>query len=57
MAVSKSLQLARALRSMATRIPYEDLARAAKEITACLSNVVTVGDPLLPKHARLDALT
>ena len=54
MAASKSLQLARALRSMATRIPYEDLSRAAKEITTCLSNVVTVGDALLSKHARLD---
>ena len=27
---------------MATRIPYEDVQRAAKEITSCLSNVVTV---------------
>ena len=42
MAVGKSVQLARALRSMATRIPVEDVKRAAKEIASCLSNVLTV---------------
>jgi hypothetical protein len=42
MAASKSLQLARSLRSMATRVPAEDVQRAAKEIAACLSNLLTV---------------
>ena len=42
MAVGKSVQLARSLRSMSTRIPYEDVKAAAKDIATCLSNVLTV---------------
>ena len=42
MAADKALQLARSLRSMATRIPAEDVKRAVKDISSCLSNVLTV---------------
>ena len=42
MAAGKSLQLAQSLRAMSNRIPYEDLARAAKEIASCFSNILTV---------------
>ena len=42
MAVGKSQQLARSLRSISTRIPYEDVKTAATDIAICLSNVLTV---------------
>ena len=48
MAASKSFQLAKALGSMSTRIPFEDVKRAAKEIATCLSNVLTVRLSLPP---------
>ena len=55
MAANKSLQLARSLRSVATRIPAEDVKSAAKEITACLSNILTaVNGPLQQRTTVLD---
>ena len=55
MAAGRSLQLARALRSMATQIPAEDVKRAATEISSCLSNVLTaVHGPLQQRTTVLD---
>ena len=57
MAAGKSLQLARSLRSVATRIPAEDVQRAAKEITSCLSNLLTVRPfPFFPCEMHFDPL-
>ena len=43
-ASDKSFQLAIVLRSMATKVPYEDVQSAATSITQCATNVLTVSE-------------
>ena len=55
LAADKCYQLAAALQSMATHVPYEDVLTAATHIGQCAANVLTVsrrGISLFPSHSN-----
>ncbi|CAF1576723.1 unnamed protein product [Rotaria magnacalcarata] len=55
LALQKCYQLASALSSMLTTVPYEDVQTAANYIAQCASNVLhTVNEPLQQRATVLD---